>query len=345
MKKSFNPGFIAISTISTIITIAIITIAAITMTLCLPASAGEWREDGEPLYMIAEGSINGSVIVQGGHGLTWEDIYVEYFDLPKSGNIKYARLYVPMWNYDEGDWVEISINNNIIERKEIPDYVSGWGVSSYIFTVADELSAGINEVSVTYHNTNGAPYAIVLVAVNEDPKLPQTRFWISEGNHALSAATNIDTGKIDFEGDIHEGIKNATLWTMIIAGTKNENDSLYFNSHLLGIDVGSARSGTYFDLDSWDVTKLLTTADSNTPGNTTTGSTTTSNTVTFERGDELYIHPMVSVLTVSYHNDNTEDFLKINTQVESTEAKVPTAVFVIIALSLIFFAYRIVDKK
>ena len=331
MKNSFNLGFTAI---------IIIAVTAIILTLCLPASAGEWRGDGEPLYLIAEGSINGSVIVQGGHGLTWEDTYVEYFDLPENGNIEYARLYVPMWNYDEGDWVEVSINDKVIEKKDVPDYVAGWGISSYIFTVTDDFSGGINEVSVTYHNTNGAPYSIVLVAVNENPELPQTRFWISEGNHALSDATKIDTTKIEFEGDIHKGIKDANLWTMIIAGTKNENDSLYFNSHLLGIDVGSAKLGPYFDLDSWDVTELLTITDSNTASNITT-----SNTVTFEKGDESYIHPMISVLTVSYQNNNEEDFLNVNSQVESKGAKAPMAVFVIIALSLMFFVYRIAEKK
>ena len=63
-----------------------------------PASAGEWRGDGTPLYVIAEGSIHGGIYVGGGHGLTYEDPYIEYFYLP--ADIEYARLYVPVWNYN-----------------------------------------------------------------------------------------------------------------------------------------------------------------------------------------------------------------------------------------------------
>lgn len=307
----------------------IITITAIfILMISLPVSAGEWRGEGTPLYTIAQGRIHGGVFVEGGHGYTMENPYVEYFDLPK--DIEYARLYVPMWNYNEDDWLEVSINDEKLGKRSEPDYVGAWGVANYAFTVTDKVSPGMNRVSVTYHNTNGAPYSIVLVAVYEDQALPQTQFWITEGNHVLADSTKTDIGKVDFNGDIPTGASDATLWTMIIAGTKGENDKLYFNSHLLGTDVGSAKSGAYYDLDRWDVTKLLNTAN---------------NTVVFERGDEAYIHPMFAVLAVCCEDGQEEDYLKINSQAQSTGRSVPIAVIAVFVVSVIFFAYRVVGKR
>ena len=301
----------------------------ISILLLVPlASAGEWRGEGTPLYTIAEGSIHGGVYVGGGHGLTYEDPYVEYFDLPD--NIEYARLYVPMWNYNEGDWVEVTINEKILGKKSEPDYVAAWGVCDYVFTITDELSPGMNTVSVTYHNTNGAPYSIVLVAVYKDATMPQTRFWIAEGNHALSEMEKIDNAEVIFESEHLKATTNATLWTMMIAGNEGEMDKLYFNSHLLGEDVGRRKSGAYFDLDRWDVTEFV---------------GTTNNTVRFDRGEESYIHPFNAVLAVEYMEDQRDDYLQINQKVESKETTVPVAVIVVMVISILFLVYMVRRKK
>ena len=301
----------------------------ISILLLVPlASAGEWRGEGTPLYTIAEGSIHGGVYVGGGHGLTYEDPYVEYFDLPD--NIEYARLYVPMWNYNEGDWVEVTINEKILGKKSEPDYVAAWGICDYVFNVTDELSPGMNTVSVTYHNTNGAPYSIVLVAVYNDTTMPQTRFWIAEGNHALSQTSKIDHAEVIFKGDIPKEAINATLWTMMIAGNEGEIDKLYFNSNLLGEDVGRRKSGAYFDLDRWDVTEFM--LDAN-------------NSVRFERGDESYIHPFNAILSVEYTEDQRDDYLQINQKVESKETTVPVAVIVVMVISILFLVYMVRRKK
>ena len=292
------------------------------------ASAGEWRGEGTPLYTIVEGTIHGGVYVGGGHGLTYEDPYVEFFDLPE--NIEYARLYVPMWNYNEGDWVEVTINEKILGKKSEPDYVAAWGVCDYVFTVTDELSPGMNTVSVTYHNTNGAPYSIVLVAVYKDATMPQTRFWIAEGNQALSYISKINHAEVIFESDNPKGATNATLWTMMIAGNEGEIDSLYFNSNLLGEDVGRRKSGAYFDLDKWDVTEFV---------------GITNNTVMFDRGEESYIHPFNAVLAVEYMEDQGDDYIQINTKVESKGANVPVAVVLVTFLSLLFVIYMVRRKK
>ena len=292
------------------------------------ASAGEWRGEGTPLYIIAEGKIHGGVFMAGGHGYTRENPYEEYFDLPEG--IEYARLYVPMWNYNEDNWLEVKINNESLGRRTVPDYVAAWGVANYAYTVTDKVSAGKNKVSVNYYNPNGAPYSIVLIAVYKDETLPQTRFWISEGNDALSYVTKRNSADLVFSGEIPKEVKKASLWTMIIAGTEGEMDYLYFNSNLLGKDVGRGKSGAYFDLDRWDVKELL---------------VSSNNTVRFERGDEAYIHPFNAVLSVEYQLEQGEDYLDIKDQSASKGRSVPFAVIAVLVASVIFFAYRLRRKK
>lgn len=292
------------------------------------ASAGEWRGEGTPLYIIAEGKIHGNVLVSGGHGYTMENPYEEYFDLPDG--IEYARLYVPMWNYNEDDWLEVKINDESLGRRSTPDYVAAWGVADYVYSVTDKVSEGKNKVSVNYYNTNGGPYSIVLVAVYKDANLPQTRFWISEGNHALSYVTKKDSAELVFSGEIFNEVKNASLWTVIIAGTEGEADNLYFNSNLLGKDVGRSKSGAYFDIDWWDIKKSL---------------IASNNTVRLERGEEAYIHPFNAVLAVEYRHEQGEDYIEIKDKSLLKERTIPSVVIAVLLVSVIFFVYRVRRKK
>lgn len=304
-------------------------IAFIILMMLVPSVyAGEWRGEGTPLYIIAEGKIHGGVLVKGGHGYTMENPYEEYFELPEG--IEYARLYVPMWNYNDDDWLEVKINDENLGRRSVPDYVAAWGVANYAYTVTDKVSAGKNKVSVNYYNANGGPYSIVLMAVYKDATLPQTRFWISEGNNAISYVTKKDSAELVFSGEIPIDIKKASLWTMIIAGTESEVDNLYFNSNLLGKDVGMGKSGAYFDLDRWDVKEFLDTAN---------------NTVRFEKGDEIYIHPFNAVLAVEYQQEQGEDYLEIKDQSSSKGRSIPFAVIAVLVVSVLFFVYRLKRKK
>jgi len=289
------------------------------------ASGGEWRGEGTPLYVVAEGRVHGGVFVGGGHGYTHENPYEEYFDLPS--RIEYARLYVPMWNYNRDDWLEVSINNRTLGRRSLPDYLAAWGVACYVYNVTGMLSEGVNRVSVRYHNLNGAPYGIVLVAVYRNSSMPQTEFWIAEGNQALARQTR-DSTSVVFNATSLE-IKNATLWTVLIAGNKGEEDRLYFNSQLLGEDVGRAKSGAYFDLDRWDVTGLV----------------GLNNTLRFERGEEAYIHPFNAVLAVEYLYDQGEDYLRLGGQVGPGRATVPMPVIVVLVASVVFFFYRLRRRR
>lgn len=299
------------------------------------AMAGEWRGSGTPLYTTASGSLHGGVYVGGGHGLTYVDPYIEYFDLPD--NIIYARLYVPMWNYNKGDTLTVSIDDKQLKTRKEPDYIAAWGVSCYVYDVTDiALREGLNVVSATYENNNGAPYAIFLVAVYENHSMPYTRFWIDEGNDALTKAAAAgaakNQGEAPFSGDMDlKTVEKADLWTVMIAGTLGEADELWFNSKLLGTDIGRAKTGGYLDFDHFDVTDYL--IDNN-------------NTVIFKRGDEQYLHPFNAILVVEHDSSVTGDTKLMTHEMRSSlRSGIPVPVIAVLVISVIAFFLMYARKK
>ncbi|MFQ6071100.1 MAG: DUF3344 domain-containing protein, partial [Methanosarcinales archaeon] len=294
------------------------------------ASAGEWYGSGQELYTIASGKIHGGIYINGGHGYSKENPYLEYFEVPKG--VKYARLYVPMWNYNKGDTVDVVINNISLKTRYEPDYVAAWGVSCYVYNATDYVKSGINKVEVYYKNPNGAPYAVILIAVYEDPTKPVVQFWITEGNYALSKKDNLQEDTVQFKGTIDKNeVNNATLWTVIIAGTPKEKDELYFNSQLLGEDVGRAKSGAYFDFDSFNVTPYL---------------ISSNNTVKFVRREEIYIHPFNAVLGVHYKEGfASDDYIEITEQKTSTGPTIPLPVIAVLALTIIALVFLYLNKR
>ncbi len=324
----------------------------------LPAAmAGEWHGSGTPLYTIASGSLHGGVHVSGGHGLTYADPYTEYFDLPD--NIIYARMYVPMWNYNKGryvpmwnyskgryvpmwkyikgDTLTVSINDNELKTREEPDYIAAFGVCCYAYDVTGvAFKEGINTISATYDNNNGAPYGIFLAAVYEDEDMPYTQFWIDEGNYALSKAV-ADGGTKDqmdavFPGAVKtETVEKADLWTVMIAGTSGEIDELWFNSKLLGKDVGRAKTGGYLDFDQFNVSGEL---------------ISYNNTVVFKRGDEQFLHPFNAVLVLEHNSDVKGDTeLTVFKTQSSIKSIIPVPVIAVLAITIIGFFLIYMKKK
>ncbi|RLG31537.1 cell surface protein [Methanosarcinales archaeon] len=299
------------------------------------AMAGEWRGSGTPLYTIASGSMHGGVHVDGGHGLTYADPYTEYFDLPD--NIIYARLYVPMWNYNKGDTLTVSINDNELKTREEPDYIAAWGVCCYAYDVTEvPFKEGLNVISATYENNNGAPYGIFLVTVYENESMPYTQFWIDEGNYALSKAVADggakEQGEALFPGDVKtETVEKADLWTVMIAGTGGEIDELWFNSKLLGKDVGRAKTGSYLDFDHFNVTDDLV-------GN--------NNTALFKRGGEQYLHPFNAVLVIEHKSGVEGDKeLTVYEAQSSLMSVIPIPVVAVLAIAIIGFFLIYLKKK
>ncbi|RZN36081.1 MAG: DUF3344 domain-containing protein [Methanosarcinales archaeon] len=302
----------------------------------LPAAmAGEWRGSGTPLYTIASGSLHGGVHVSGGHGLTYADPYTEYFDLPD--NIIYARMYVPMWNYNKGDTLTVSINDNELKTREEPDYIAAWGVCCYAYDVTGvAFKKGINTISATYDNNNGAPYGIFLAAVYEDKDMPYTQFWIDEGNYALNKAVAYggtkDQMEAVFPGAVKtETVEKADLWTVMIAGTGGEIDELWFNSKLLGKDVGRAKTGGYLDFDQFNVSGEL---------------ISHNNTAIFKRGDEQYLHPFNAVLVLEHNSDVKGDKELTGFETKSSiKSIIPVPVIAVLVIAIIGFFLIYMKKK
>jgi hypothetical protein len=279
---------------------------------------GGWQGDGIPPYTIAEGAVRGSVYVDGGHGYTGEDPYLQYFKLP-SGDVKYARLYVPVWNYKSGNSIRVTVNGKELAIRQEPDYASAWGVGLYCFYANSSLHAGTNEVSVLSEIPGGGPYGITLVAVSENRSLPPVRFWINEGNYALAYTNKKDSVTSTFEGTSPG--KNASLYTMIVAGTEGERDELYFDSTNIGSDVCKSAQGKYFDLYSIPVLQK-----------------SKVSTLRFERGDEGYLHPCVAVLVSE--PDSSDEYLKIHDQKNAESGKVPLPVIIVCLLAFLAVALR-----
>ncbi|HOT95205.1 MAG TPA: DUF3344 domain-containing protein [Methanoregulaceae archaeon] len=295
--------------------------------LLAPAvNAGEWRGAGSPLTLVAEGTVHGSVFASGGHGYTQEQPYTEYLELPP-GQVTFARLSVPVWNYNEADTLDVSVNGQALPQRTWSDIVSAWGVASYLFDVTGLVHPGMNRVEARYRNDNGAPYAVFLTAVVENQSMPVTRFFVYEGNSALAPGTKLDREIVGVNATVETGgLERATLVTMQIAGTAGERDRLLFNDHLLGEDVGRAKSGPYLDIDTFDVTPLV---------------NRTGNRVVFERGDENYLHPFNVVLVLTYADGAGVPVTGVSSRlVEHARGReVPLPVIAVLVLSVLGAAY------
>ncbi|AAM05152.1 DUF3344 domain-containing protein [Methanosarcina acetivorans] len=283
---------------------------------------GGWQGDGIPPYTIAEGTVRGEVYVDGGHGYTGENPYLQYFELPL-GDVKYARLYVPVWNYDSGDSIRVTVNGKELAVRQEPDYASAWGTALYCLESNTSLGPGLNEVSVLSENPGGGPYGITLVAVCENRSLPPVRFWINEGNYALTYTNKQDRVTSTFKG-ASPG-KNASLYAMLVAGTEGEKDDLYFDSLKIGSDVGNSSQGKYFDLYSTSVSPK-----------------STESILSFERGEEGYLHPCVAVLVSESESDS--EFLKLHEQKSSTGGQIPYSVIVVSILACLALVLRFRKK-
>ncbi|WP_332881797.1 DUF3344 domain-containing protein [Methanosarcina horonobensis] len=249
---------------------------------------------------------------------------MQYFELPPGEELRYSRLYVPVWNYDSGDSIHLMVNGHEHSTKEEPDYVSAWGTALYCFNASTFLHAGLNEVSVLSENPGGGPYGITLAAVSENSSTPPMRFWINEGNYALTYTNKKDRVTSTFKGTSPG--KNSSLHVLLVAGTEGEKDELYFDSEKIGSDVGRSSLGKYFDLYSISVYPK-----------------DTESILCFERGEEGYLHPCVAVLISESESDS--EFLKIHEQKTSKGGQVPFPVIIVCLLAFLAVFLRFRRKR
>ncbi|MDQ1274563.1 MAG: hypothetical protein QG610_134 [Euryarchaeota archaeon] len=238
--------------------------------------------------------------------------------------MKYARLYVPVWNYDSGDSIRVTVNGQEHPVRQEPDYVSAWGTALYCFNASNILHAGLNEVSVRSENPGGGPYGITLAAVSENSSLSPVRFWINEGDYALTYTNKKDRVESTFKGTSPG--KNASLYALLVAGTEGEKDELYFDSENIGSDAGSSSQGKYFDLYSVSVSPKG-----------------TESTLRFERGEEGYLHPCVAVLVSE--SESESEFLKIHEQKTAKGGEIPYSVIIVCLLACIAVFLRFRKRK
>ena len=273
------------------------------LVLSVGSASADYNFDGVPytdkLEMVAHGTVNGSVYVDGGHGIgnARSPPYTQGFNVP-DGNPVFSRLYVGVWGGTETKTgtLNTTFNDHEFDTLDLagvhdtnPEvYCSGHGVYWVVYNTTDHARSGSNTADATISGLLDRVYGIILVAVYEDDSGEQVEYWINEGNpnlHGLGWSGDIPTANNKahayFPGVDPDSASAARLTVAYLCGSPYENDYLYFNDNKLNGDDVASSTG-YFDLLTFDVTDFL----------------EKSSNAKFDRGDEDYIHPVLAVLTV-----------------------------------------------
>jgi subtilase family serine protease len=288
----------------------LITLVLVMLSFTFPPASADYNFDGVPetdeLEEVEEGTVYGSVYVDGGHGVG-PSPYTQSFNVPE-GEVKWAQLYVGVWGGSETKkgYIDVTFNGEelgkTLELKGEDDtnsnvYCSGHGVYWIVYDVKESQATGSVDAVVTTSGTiDGRVYGVVLVAVikEEDGRgAPEVQYWINEGNVNLHGpgwsgiyGTN-DEAVAEFAGTIDvDKFVAARLSVVYLTGTPSLNDYLYFNDEKLcnGDNCNDiANSKQNFDFKTFDVIEYI---------------EKEANKATFELGDEDYVHPVLAVLTV-----------------------------------------------
>ena len=271
------------------------------MASTMPASAN-WNESCFPLedHLVANGTVNGSVYVGGGHGKSGAPDcttpYTELFEVPP-GDVKFARLYTGgmLCSKTGATWLDMTLNGESLGNLTIEGnsdtnqnvYMSDTAIGGWIYyNVTDMVVAGaINNATLygdAFYDADGKRlgygtkyiYGIALVVVYEDTDKPETQYWIREGCDYLhkegTYAAERKNTTITFPGANSSTCENATLWTVSCYGKEQFNETLWVNGRLAATDIADARNGHSFDLNRTEITEYLMESD---------------NYATYERGD------------------------------------------------------------
>ena len=271
------------------------------MASIMPASAN-WNESCFPLedHLVAQGTVNGSVYVGGGHGksgaTTYNAPYTELFEVPP-GDVKFARLYAGgmLCSKTGATWLNMTLNGESLGNLTIEGnsdtnpnvYMSDTAIGGWMYyNVTDRVKANaVNNATLygdAFYDDAGKKlgygtkyiYGIAMVVVYEDPDKPETQYWIREGcdylhKESTYAAERKNT-TITFPGADNRTCENATLWTVSCYGKEQFNETLWVNGQLAATDIADARNGYSFDMDRTEITQYLQESE---------------NYATYERGD------------------------------------------------------------
>ena len=223
----------------------------------IPLAGADYSYEGIAFALDAQGTLNGELYVDGGHGLGFTP-YSQTFNVP-DGIVRWARLYVGIWGgteYYEG-WIQPGFNGQTLEKLQLSGindknenvYCAGHGVYWVCFDVSSFTKTGENTVEILTSSgearskMDGRVYGAVLVAACEDPNAPLISYKLFSGNENLhgkgwnksSQRNTKDKAELDFDLSLNPGsIEDAELSVVYLTGSKGLPDFLDFNNISLG---------------------------------------------------------------------------------------------------------------
>lgn len=224
--------------------------------LLIPVAEAHYSFDGIPFEIAAQGTINGGLYIDGGHGLDFPP-YSQEFNVP-DGTLKWARLYIGIWGGSEKyeGWAQAKLNGNDLGKLEflgVNDeqenvYCAGHGVYWVYFDAIESITNGKNiaiiETSQGEPNNklDGRIYCAVLAAVYEDKNAPKITYCVYEGNmnlHGKGWSSKEESINDEISVNFNhisdpDNINNADLTVMYLTGSRGLPNYLVFNDHQLG---------------------------------------------------------------------------------------------------------------
>ncbi|MBD3227687.1 MAG: DUF3344 domain-containing protein [Candidatus Lokiarchaeota archaeon] len=275
--------------------------------------------DGFPITWYIKGEIHGDIFIDGGHGIDGTP-YIEDFSIPGSAGRKiyWAGVFIGVWGGDEYNtgWVQAQINDtktNIYNLKGVNDknenvLCSGHGVYLVHYNITSFVSLNSTlriEVNTGGVSLDGRVYGMVLIVIYQEEDNNYIKFEIGFGNvglHYMIQGVSYNEFIYNFKDTYNVSkFDNSILYTSQLATTNGENDYLYYNGHLLDSNSGDESQGSYFDLDSYNVSEML----------------NNSNSVEFSRDSEGYIHPTIVLLKSKYKSGEFIDEENIEYNIET----------------------------
>jgi subtilase family serine protease len=226
------------------------------LTLYIPAVQASYSFDGIPFQIASQGTVNGGVYIDGGHGMQFPP-YSREFNVP-DGYIRWARLYVGIWGGKEEyeGWVQVDMNSKSMDKVPllgISDentnvYCSGHGVYWVYYDVTDIIINRENTVIIKTsqgepgNKLDGRVYGTVLAAVYEDKNEPEITYEIYDGNVNLHGSgwggkqKNIQSETSVFFNKMQDQSSpdGAELTVIYLTSSKGLPDYLLFNGNQLG---------------------------------------------------------------------------------------------------------------
>ena len=222
----------------------------------IPAVQASYSHGGIPFTIASQGTVNGGVYIDGGHGLEFPPYSME-FDVP-DGHIRWARLYVGIWGGKEEyeGWVRVDMNDKSMDKVPLMGinddssnvYCSGHGVYWVYYDVTDIVVNNENAVIIetsqgeSGNKLDGRVYGTVLAAVYEDGNAPEITYKIYDGNVNLHGGgwsqkqENVNYETSVFFNDMQDqnSLNGADITVVYLTSSKGLPDYLQFNGHQLG---------------------------------------------------------------------------------------------------------------